>query len=114
MRSMSSAATIRRGRWLAPTLRGYRREWLLPDLLAGVAAGAVVIPQAMADATIANLPVQVGIYTCILPMLVYAIGNCAAAAAPWRSPGSRMPPSRSHAAPPGIAALGHPVSPAAT
>jgi len=59
--------------WLAPTLRGYRPSWLRADIVAGISAGAVVIPQAMAYATIANLPVQVGLYTCILPMLVYAL-----------------------------------------
>lgn len=57
---------------LFPTLAGYRRRWLGRDLLAGLSAGAVVIPQAMAYATIANLPVQVGLYTCMVPMLVYA------------------------------------------
>ncbi|MEK8228869.1 SulP family inorganic anion transporter [Oerskovia sp. M15] len=34
--------------------------------------GAVVVPQAMAYATIADLPVQYGLYTCMLPMVVYA------------------------------------------
>ncbi|WP_157002143.1 SulP family inorganic anion transporter [Agromyces laixinhei] len=58
---------------LFPTLAGYRRGWLGPDLLAGLSAGAVVIPQAMAYATIANLPVQTGLYTCMVPMLVYAM-----------------------------------------
>ncbi|WP_127792166.1 SulP family inorganic anion transporter [Agromyces sp. LHK192] len=58
---------------LFPTLVGYRRGWLGPDLLAGLSAGAVVIPQAMAYATIANLPVQLGLYTCMVPMLVYAM-----------------------------------------
>jgi MFS superfamily sulfate permease-like transporter len=38
-----------------------------------VAAGAVVIPQAMAYATIAGLPVEVGLYTCMVPMVVYAL-----------------------------------------
>lgn len=54
-------------------MAGYRREWLMRDVVAGLAAGAVVVPQAMAYATIANLPVQVGLYTCIIPMLVYAL-----------------------------------------
>ena len=58
---------------LFPTLAGYRREWVGPDVLAGLAAAAVVIPQAMAYATIANLPVQLGLYTCMVPMLVYAM-----------------------------------------
>ena len=44
--------------WLLPTLSGYRREWLVADVVGGLSAGAVVIPQAMAYATIANLPVQ--------------------------------------------------------
>ncbi|MET1052201.1 MAG: SulP family inorganic anion transporter [Mycetocola sp.] len=54
-------------------MQGYRRSWLGPDLLAGITAGAVVIPQAMAYATIADLPVQYGLYTCMVPMLVYAM-----------------------------------------
>ena len=48
-------------------------RWLADDLVGGLAAGAVVIPQAMAYATIADLPVQVGLYTCMVPMVVYAL-----------------------------------------
>ena len=66
--------------WLAPSMRGYQRGWLRFDLLAGLAAGTVVIPQAMAYATIAGLPVQVGLYTCIVPMAVYALLGGARAA----------------------------------
>ena len=54
-------------------LRGYRKDWLRPDVIAGLTAAAVVIPKAMAYATIAGLPVQVGLYTAFLPMLVYAL-----------------------------------------
>src|SRR5215203_5293666 len=54
-------------------LRQYPREWLRPDLTAGLTAGAVVIPKAMAYATIAGLPLQVGLYTAFLPMVVYAL-----------------------------------------
>lgn len=43
------------------------------DLLAGVTTAAVVLPQAMAYATIAGLPVQVGLYTAVVPLLVYAL-----------------------------------------
>lgn len=70
---MSDHATRRAPRVLLPSMAGYRRDWLVPDVIAGLAAGAVVVPQAMAYATIANLPVQVGLYTCIIPMLVYAL-----------------------------------------
>jgi sulfate permease, SulP family len=53
-------------------LREYRREWLRPDALAGLTAAAVVLPQAMAYATIAGLPVEVGLYTALVPMAAYA------------------------------------------
>lgn len=59
--------------WLLPTLAGYQRSWIGRDVLAGLSAGAVVVPQGMAYATIANLPVQAGLYTCIVPMIVYAL-----------------------------------------
>jgi high affinity sulfate transporter 1 len=52
---------------------GYQRAWLRADLVGGVATGCVVVPQAMAYATIAKLPVQVGLYTCMVPMAVYAL-----------------------------------------
>jgi sulfate permease, SulP family len=57
---------------LAPAIRPYQRQWLRGDVLAGLAAGAVVIPQAMAYATVADMPVQFGLYTCMLPLVVYA------------------------------------------
>jgi SulP family sulfate permease len=46
---------------------------LRADLLAGLITAAVVIPKAMAYATIAGLPVQVGLYTAFVPMVVYAV-----------------------------------------
>src|SRR5208337_816524 len=51
----------------------YRREWLRPDVIAGLTTAAVVIPKAMAYASIAGLPVQVGLYTAFLPMVIYAV-----------------------------------------
>jgi high affinity sulfate transporter 1 len=64
----------RRGLLPAPAwVIGYRKECLRPDVLAGLTAAAVVIPKAMAYATIAGLPVEVGLYTAFLPMLLYAV-----------------------------------------
>jgi len=51
----------------------YRKEWLAPDAIAGLTAAAVVIPKALAYATIAGLPVEVGLYTVFAPMLIYAL-----------------------------------------
>jgi high affinity sulfate transporter 1 len=54
-------------------IRGpYERPWLRADVLAGLTTSAVVIPKAMAYATIAGLPVQVGLYTALVPLVVYA------------------------------------------
>ncbi|MFF2622248.1 SulP family inorganic anion transporter [Oerskovia jenensis] len=69
---MTEPARSRSFPGLFPTLRGYRPASLRTDVLAGLTAGAVVVPQAMAYATIADLPVQYGLYTCMLPMVVYA------------------------------------------
>src|ERR1700750_2324461 len=54
-------------------LPSYRKEWLRLDVIAGLTTAAVVIPKAMAYATIAGLPVQVGLYTAFLPMVIYAM-----------------------------------------
>ena len=43
------------------------------DMIAGVTAAAVVLPKAMAYATVAGLPVAVGLYTAFTPMVIYAL-----------------------------------------
>jgi len=43
------------------------------DVVAGLTAAAVVLPKAMAYATVAGLPVAVGLYTAFVPMVVYAL-----------------------------------------
>ena len=53
-------------------LQRYQSGWLKLDVIAGLTAAAVVIPQAMAYASIAGLPVEVGLYTALVPMIVYA------------------------------------------
>lgn len=58
--------------WLIPAIRPYHARWLRADIVAGLSTGAVVIPLAMAYATVANVPVQMGLYTCIFPVIVYA------------------------------------------
>ena len=51
----------------------YRKEWVRFDVVAGLTTAAVVIPKAMAYATIAGLPVQIGLYTALVPMVIYAV-----------------------------------------
>jgi MFS superfamily sulfate permease-like transporter len=45
------------------------------DVIAGLVATAVVIPKAMAYATVAGLPVAVGLYTAFVPMALYALAG---------------------------------------
>ena len=43
------------------------------DIVAGLTAAAIVLPKAMAYATVAGLPVAVGLYTAFVPMVIYAL-----------------------------------------
>ena len=71
---MTTTNTSLRGRVRGTGLFfGYSKAWFRPDLIAGLTTAAVVIPKAMAFATIAGLPVQVGLYTSLLPMAIYAV-----------------------------------------
>src|SRR5499427_1664643 len=69
MLSRDESDTKSGGHWLLD----YKAAWLRPDVIAGLTAAAVVIPKAMAYATIAGLPVQIGLYTAFVPMVIYAI-----------------------------------------
>jgi high affinity sulfate transporter 1 len=54
-------------------LPGYRRAWLLPDFLAGLAVWAVMVPEGMAYAGIVGVPPIMGLYTIVPPLVVYAL-----------------------------------------
>ncbi|MDQ5909930.1 MAG: hypothetical protein QG599_2025 [Pseudomonadota bacterium] len=43
------------------------------DIVAGLTAAAVVLPKSMAYATVAGLPVAIGLYTAFVPMITYAL-----------------------------------------
>jgi SulP family sulfate permease len=47
-------------------LRGYDRRWLRGDAIAGIALAAYLVPAALGDASLANLPPQAGLYACLL------------------------------------------------
>lgn len=53
-------------------LRGYQRRWLRFDVLAGITVAAYLVPQVMAYATIAGLPPVVGLWSAIVPLVLYA------------------------------------------
>ncbi|KAI9369210.1 sulfate transporter family-domain-containing protein [Aspergillus egyptiacus] len=49
----------------------YNLQWLIGDLVAGITVGAVVIPQGMAYAQLAQLPVEYGLYSSFMGVLIY-------------------------------------------
>lgn len=57
-------------------LRAYRRAYLRPDLLAGLTVAAVAIPQAIAYASIAELPPHYGLYTAAIGAIVGSLWGC--------------------------------------
>src|SRR3954454_660870 len=54
-------------------LRGYRRVLLGKDVVAGLAVTTLLVPQGMAYAELAGLPVITGLYTTILALIGYAL-----------------------------------------
>src|SRR5215831_18294016 len=67
--TVSTAARLLR---ILGWLPAYRRDCLLPDFLAGLAAWAVMVPEAMAYAGIVGVPPIMGLYTIGPPLLAYA------------------------------------------
>jgi len=53
-----------------PWLRRYNRHYLKADLFAGLTVAVVALPQSMAYAIIAGLPVQYGLYASIVPTII--------------------------------------------
>ena len=53
-------------------MRADEPAWLRANTVAGLTTAAVVIPKAMAYAAIATLPLEIGLYTALIPLVVYA------------------------------------------
>ena len=61
------------GRRLLGGIVPYRSSWLGADLLAGATLAAVAIPEGLGYAKIAGMPPEAGLYTCLLPVLCFAL-----------------------------------------
>ena len=73
---MSETASGPGLRWRLPVLTsldGYRRSWIPRDLTAGLLIVAIAIPLSMGMAEVAGMPPIAGLYSCVLPLLAYAI-----------------------------------------
>lgn len=53
-------------------LPNYKKEWFKGDFFAGITIGVMLIPQGIAYAIIAGLPPIYGLYTAMIPQIVYA------------------------------------------
>ncbi|HQY51535.1 MAG TPA: SulP family inorganic anion transporter [Ignavibacteria bacterium] len=51
----------------------YKSQWLSKDLAAGLSVAAIALPVGIAYASLAGLPTISGLYSCILPMIAYAL-----------------------------------------
>ena len=67
------ASTARRLIPILGWIPTYQREWLLPDVLAGVALWAVMVPEGMAYAGIVGVPPIMGLYTIVPALLAYVL-----------------------------------------
>ena len=54
-------------------LPNYNKSWLKGDINAGLTLGIMLIPQGIAYAMIAGLPPIYGLYTAMIPQIVYAV-----------------------------------------
>jgi high affinity sulfate transporter 1 len=54
-------------------LPAYQHAWLVPDVLAGLAVWAVMVPEGMAYSGIVGVPPIMGLYTIVPPLIVYAL-----------------------------------------
>lgn len=59
-------------------MRGYRKYHLRADLMAGLTVAVMAVPQSMAYALIAGLPVQHGLYASIIPAIVGSLWGSSA------------------------------------
>ncbi len=55
------------------TLKNYQKSFIKDDVFAGLTVASVLIPQAMAYALLAGVPPIYGLYTGLVPLVIYAL-----------------------------------------
>lgn len=61
-----------RGWPVLSSLTGYRRAWLVADLLAGLTLVAIVVPEQLATSRLAGMPLVTGLYAFVAAALLFA------------------------------------------
>lgn len=68
-----SAKALKRYLPILGWLPGYDRQTFASDGMAGLITAIMLVPQGMAYALLAGLPPEIGLYTSILPLLIYGV-----------------------------------------
>jgi high affinity sulfate transporter 1 len=71
--SADVASLVQRSLPILNWISAYRREWLLPDVFAGLALWAIMVPEGMAYAGIVGVPPIMGLYTIVPALIAYAL-----------------------------------------
>src|SRR6516164_10765323 len=71
--SVNVSSFVQRSLPLLKWIGAYQREWLLPDIFAGLAVWAVMVPEGMAYSSIVGVPAIMGLYTVVPPLIAYAV-----------------------------------------
>ena len=71
--SVNVASIVRRSLPLLNWVGAYQSEWLLPDIFAGVALWAVMVPEGMARSSIVGVPPIMGLYSIVPGLVAYAL-----------------------------------------
>ena len=72
---MNQAFSEKLFRWIPGLnlIHTYKKEYFISDIFAGFSVAAIVLPIGLAYAGLIGLPLQTGLYSSILPMIVYAL-----------------------------------------
>jgi SulP family sulfate permease len=73
MNAPRSAAGLRRFVPISIWLAGYEKSFLLPDIVAALTVWALMVPEAMAYASLAGMPPETGLYAALVAPIAYAI-----------------------------------------
>lgn len=58
---------------LMVSMRGYKRRYIMQDIIAGLVVTAIAVPELMGIATMTGVPVQMGLYSAILAPIIFAL-----------------------------------------
>jgi SulP family sulfate permease len=73
MNAPRSVAGLRRFVPISIWLTGYEKSFLLPDIVAALTVWALMVPEAMAYASLAGMPPETGLYAALVAPIAYAI-----------------------------------------